>query len=161
MNTSLNQRGDCGLLHPGCSAGVSLAPFTQVAVFYTLYLWAPPGERPGIRVRDAKSDVHEGHDHFPSDSSNHIGTKEIQCNTRIPFLAVPFPHFLKMEVEFMHNISLRYIPQWLIIFIRYWLYSLCCTVYVLVAYFIQSTLDLLTLYPHLAPPRCPCPTGNH
>ena len=46
------------------------------------------------------------------------------------------------------------------VIIKYWL---CTPVvqYILVAYFLPNSLHLLILYPYIAPPHLPFPTGNH
>lgn len=44
--------------------------------------------------------------------------------------------------------------------IKYWLYSLCCTIYSVV-YFIHNSWNLLVPYANTAPPSFPLSTGNH
>ena len=50
--------------------------------------------------------------------------------------------------------------QHFIVTIKYWVYSLCCTIYAF-AYFIPSSLYILIHYPYTNPPHFSLPTSNH
>ena len=68
-----------------------------------------------------------------------------------------------------HIICFRYTIYWFtifkcyipfIIFIKYWLYP-CVVHYILVAYFVSSSLYLSLTYPYIAPTPIPLSTRNH
>ena len=79
------------------------------------------------------------------------------------FLFQYFQYFSIVTIEYymlqVYSIVIHsfkgFIP--FIVFIKYWLYSPCCTLYLLV-YFGPNSLYVLVLYPYIAPPPA---TGNH
>ena len=69
----------------------------------------------------------------------------------------------------LYNIVIQYFVGYTSfkVFVKYWLYSLCCTIHpysllsYLLLYYIYGSLYLLIPYSYLAPTFFPLPTGNH
>ena len=89
------------------------------------------------------------------------------CPNKITFLVIYYVYFnlILVAVQYYKSFTIWWFTilkgyTLFIVIIKYWLYSLCYTIYP-VAYFVPYSLCLLLLYPFFAPRLFSLPRGNH